>query len=82
MTRRASRRFSNTCAGPGIPARSSINTATADEITLSLGLSDKDAQAILDDRKANGKFADYGALAKVPGIDLKALEAHKDALGF
>src|SRR5262249_21160095 len=35
-----------------------INTATADEITITLGLSDKDAQAILDYRKANGNFAD------------------------
>ena len=59
-----------------------INTATADEITIPLGLSDKDAQAILDYHKANGNFADYGALAKLPGIDLKTLEAHKDALGL
>jgi competence protein ComEA len=60
----------------------SINSATADEITITLGLSDKDAQAILDYKKANGNFADYAALAKVPGIDTKTLEAHKDALDF
>jgi competence protein ComEA len=59
-----------------------INTAKTDEITTSLGLSAKDADAILAYRKANGAFQDFDALKKVPGIDLKVLEEHKDAVAF
>ena len=59
-----------------------INAAAPDEITTSLGLSAKDADAILAYRKANGPFADVEAVKKVPDIDVKTLEAHKDALVF
>jgi len=58
-----------------------VNSGTADELAVSLGLSDKDAQAIVDARKA-APIADFDALRKVPGIDVKALEVHKDAAGF
>jgi competence ComEA-like helix-hairpin-helix protein len=59
-----------------------INSATADDITTSLGLSGKDAEAILAYRKANGSFADFDAVKKVPNIDVKTLEEHKDAVAF
>jgi competence protein ComEA len=59
-----------------------INSATADDITTSLGLSGKDAEAILAHRKANGSFADFDAVKKVPNIDVKTLEEHKDAVAF
>ena len=59
-----------------------INAASADEIAISLGLSEKDAAAILDYRKTNGPFPDFEALKKVPNIDVKALDAHKEAVAF
>src|SRR5262249_31781494 len=59
-----------------------INAAAADEITTTLGLSSKDAEAILAYRKTNGPFQDLEALKKVPEIDVKALDAHKDAIAF
>lgn len=59
-----------------------INSATADDITTSLGLSGKDAEAILAYRKSNGSFADFEAVTKVPNIDVKTLEEHKDAVAF
>ena len=59
-----------------------INTATPDEITTTLGLSKKDADALLAYRKANGNFQDFDAVKKVPDIDLKALDDHKDAIAF
>ena len=59
-----------------------INTAPTEEITTSLGLSTKDADAIVAYRKANGTFADFDAVKKVPNIDVKILEDHKDALAF
>jgi competence protein ComEA len=59
-----------------------INTASVDEIATSLGLSTKDADAIAAYRKANGSFPDFDAVKKVPDIDVKTLEAHKDAVAF
>jgi competence protein ComEA len=59
-----------------------INLATPDEITTILGLSDKDAQGIVTYRKSNGPFADLEAVRKVPEIDLKKLDEHKDAVAF
>jgi competence protein ComEA len=59
-----------------------INTAALDEITTSLGLSTKDADAIAAYRKANGPFPDFEAVKKVPDVDVKTLEAHKEAVAF
>ena len=59
-----------------------INIATPDDIAMILGLSEKDAQGIVAYRKANGPFADFEAVKKVPDIDLKKLDEHKDAVAF
>ena len=59
-----------------------INTAPTEEITTTLGLTTKDAEAIVAFRKANGTFADFDAVKKVPNIDVKILEDHKDAVAF
>ena len=48
-----------------------INSAGSDEITTSLGLSNKDADAVVAYRKAHGNFADLDAVKKVPDIDVK-----------
>jgi len=62
--------------------RTYINKATSDEITKILGLSKKDADAIVAYRTAKGPFADLDAVKKVPDIDLKKLEEHKEAVAF
>ena len=59
-----------------------INTAALDEITTSLGLSTKDADAIVAYRKAKGSFQAFEGVKKVPDIDVKTLEEHKDAVAF
>ena len=59
-----------------------INSANGDEITTTLGLSAKDADAVIAYRKANGNFADFDAVKNVPDIDVKTLEGHKDAVAF
>jgi len=59
-----------------------INSATSDEITATLRLSSKDADAVIAFRKANGNFQDFDAVKKVPDIDVKTLEEHKDAVAF
>ncbi|MEO7191590.1 MAG: helix-hairpin-helix domain-containing protein [Vicinamibacterales bacterium] len=59
-----------------------INRAKAEEMVLVLGLSKKDADAIVTYRTANGPFADVDAVKKVTGIDVKAIDDHKDAIAF
>ena len=59
-----------------------VNRAAADDLAMILSLSEKDAQAIVAYRNTNGSFADFDALKKVPDIDLKKLEEHKDAVTF
>ncbi len=59
-----------------------VNDAVADEFMKVLGMSRKDADAIVAYRTANGAFADVEALRKVPGIDLKTLDAHLQAVAF
>jgi competence ComEA-like helix-hairpin-helix protein len=51
-----------------------VNTATADDLVAVLGLTKKEADAIIQHRTANGKFADLAAVLKVPGIDAKKIE--------
>jgi competence ComEA-like helix-hairpin-helix protein len=59
-----------------------INSATPDELVTIVGLSVRDAEAIAAARKTNGPFADLEAVKKVPDIDVKKLEEHKDAVAF
>ena|SRR5215203_715170 len=59
-----------------------INSANSEEITTTLGLSGKDADAVVAFRKTNGNFQDFEAVKKVPDIDVKTLEDHKDAVAF
>jgi competence ComEA-like helix-hairpin-helix protein len=59
-----------------------VNSAPPDEIAMALGLSTKDAEALVAYRKANGPFPDVEAVRKVPGIDVKKLDEHKDAIAF
>ena len=59
-----------------------VNTAPAEEFSAVLGLSAKDAQAVIAYRTANGKFQDAEALARVPGIDKAKIEEQPDALIF
>jgi len=62
--------------------RVKVNTATAAELSSVLGLSPKDAAAVVDYRKTHGEFPDAAALLKVPGIDKTKIDAQPDALLF
>ncbi len=57
-----------------------VNTAPAEEFTAVLGLSAKDAQAVVAYRTEHGKFQDAEALGRVPGIDRSKIEEQPDAL--
>lgn len=59
-----------------------VNSATAEDLSAVLGLSTKDAAAIVAHRTANGRFANVASLASVPGIDKSKLEEQPEALKF
>ena len=59
-----------------------VNTASAQDLSAVLGLTAKDAEAIVAYRKAHGKFADLAALSKVEGIDTAKIEEQPEALRF
>jgi competence ComEA-like helix-hairpin-helix protein len=59
-----------------------VNAAMPDELSAVVGFSNKDAQAIVDYRTANGPFADIDALRKVPGIDATKIDEQPEALRF
>jgi len=59
-----------------------VNNARAAELSAVLGLSAKDAAAVVAYRQAHGDFADAGALAKVEGIDKSKITDAADALRF
>jgi competence ComEA-like helix-hairpin-helix protein len=62
--------------------RVAINTAPADEIAQVLHLEPNVADAIVQHRTTAGKFADFDALAAVPGMPVAALEKLRDAIVF
>ena len=59
-----------------------INSAAQEELTVTVGVSKKDADAIIAYRKANGLFVDLEGIKKVPDIDVKRITDHKDAIVF
>jgi len=65
-----------------VPHPVDINGATAAKLAQALHLSAKESTAIVSYRKRHGKFKDWHDLTKVPGIDIKKIEANKDSLVF
>jgi competence ComEA-like helix-hairpin-helix protein len=59
-----------------------VNTATAEELSMVLGLPMKVATAVVEYRTANGKFTDLASLAKVEGVDKAKLEEQPEAMRF
>ena len=59
-----------------------INQASPEDIALIVGLSAKEAEAIVTYRRENGNFRNYEALTKVPGVDVAKLEGHKADMLF
>ena len=65
-----------------VSGRVNVNRALSTDIVDVLGLTQKDADAILEYRKSNGEFKDFDELCKVPGIDLEKLKQGRDAVSF
>jgi competence protein ComEA len=62
--------------------RINVNRGTAKDLATILKISDKDAEAIVAFRTANGPFTDFDALSKVPGVEMDTLQRNRDAISF
>lgn len=65
-----------------VSGRVNVNRAVAQDIAVVLGITEKDADAIVAYRKANGDFVDFDALCKIPGIDVEKLTQAREAVSF
>jgi competence ComEA-like helix-hairpin-helix protein len=65
-----------------VSGRVNVNRASTKDMMTVLSITQKDADAIAEYRKANGEFKDFDSLAKVPGIDLEKLNNERDAISF
>jgi competence protein ComEA len=63
-------------------ARVNVNKVTAKEFENALGFSAKEAEAIVGYRGAKGNFKSIEDLLKVPGIDVKKVQARRDRFAF
>jgi competence protein ComEA len=59
-----------------------VNAASASELSEVLGISSKDADAIVAYRVQNGAFKEWHDLMNVPRIEAKKIEDNKDRITF
>lgn len=67
--------------GP-LPPKVNVNKATAAELEKALGITTKQAEAIVAYRTKNGNFKDLDGVKKVDGVDAATLDAKKDSVTF
>lgn len=63
-------------------AQVNVNKSTAEQLKTGLELTDKEAQAIVSYREKNGLFKTVDDLKKVPDLDGKKIDAHKERVAF
>ena len=59
-----------------------VNKATSPDLQTALHLPAKQADAIIQQRKDKGDFKSVDDLQKVPGVDVKKIEANKKRFAF
>jgi competence protein ComEA len=68
--------------GPGNGGKLNVNKADASQLSAVLEISAADANAIVSFRTQNGSFKSWQDLAKVPGLDIRKLEAEQDRVEY
>ena len=63
-------------------AKINVNKAGAKDLASALGITDEQANAIVQYRETKGDFKSIEDLQKVPGIDASVIEAKKSKLEF
>ena len=64
------------------PSKVNVNKAAAEEIETRLGLTAKEAEAIVSYRERYGDFHAVGDLYLIYGVDGTKIEAAKDKISF
>ena len=64
------------------PARLNINKATAEDMEARLGLTAKEAEAVVSYRERHGDFHAVGDLYVIYGVDSAKIQAAKDKISF
>jgi DNA uptake protein ComE-like DNA-binding protein len=59
-----------------------VNKANAEDISVRLGLTPEEAQALLDYRRRHGAFREWGELLAIYGVDGRKIQAAKDRMSF
>lgn len=62
--------------------RADVNSASEDDLKAVLGLSGDEAASLVKARSGGAAFKTIDDVKKVPGIDAKKLDEHKDAIAF
>jgi competence ComEA-like helix-hairpin-helix protein len=62
--------------------KANVNKATAAQLEEALGLTEKEAQAIVSDREQNGDIKSLDQLKSVPGVSPDKIEAKAAAIAF
>ena len=65
-----------------VVGRTTMYKAGPDELQKGLGLTGKEAQALVSYREKNGDFKTIEQLKKVPDIDGAKIDAKKDSITF
>jgi competence ComEA-like helix-hairpin-helix protein len=69
-------------ASPDANATINVNTANAQELEKSLGLTEKEAQAVVQYREQNGKFKYWQTVATIPGVPVGKIENNRKRITF
>lgn len=69
-------------AYPDTSATINVNTANAQELEKSLGLTEKEAQAVVQYREQNGKFKYWQTVATIPGVPVGKIENNRKRITF
>jgi len=62
--------------------RVNVNRGSASELSAVLGLTAQQASAIVSYRREQGKYENFEAFAKTPGLDVAKLQELRDAISF
>ncbi len=66
-------------SGIGMAATVNVNTASAEEIAQAMsGVGEKKAQAIIEDREANGAFKSVEEISRVKGIGMATIDKSRE----
>jgi competence ComEA-like helix-hairpin-helix protein len=62
--------------------RVNVNRGSAAELAAVLGLTAQQSSAVVSHRREHGKYENFEAFAKTPGLDVEKLQELRDAISY